>query len=230
MRDTLCPSGMVIGASPTRTCYPPCTVTARSRRFQIKKMLLFVAASGALVACSHKGAQSAIAGTLPATSSSAPTIHQPLSPHRQLGVSGHDRASMNFAFSTFAFTCLAHMVQASLLSNGVTHVDKEHLSWEGLQADTDDTFAKSGATFRGWIEKLKEYPGVVASLKGVRAAQYGCSTETMIKIKQGSLDEESASAAFTRAYDRSKQNLNAELDAVPIAADKDGLNLSDGAE
>lgn len=194
----------------------------------MKRKLLLVLAGVGLVACSGQKAPQAPAVSA-AKSSSAPQVPDYVAaPPIERGISARDRGTIELELFFLQQGCSNRMSTAELLAHGVKRAGDLRLSESQLVSDTNNAFAKSAAIYSVWIQKLQPYPDVVAALKSVRAAQYGCALDTVLKIEKGFLDFDTARADYDRAFDKAARELHAELDAVPVADDKHGLDLPDG--
>ena len=194
----------------------------------MKRKFLLVLASTALVACSTQKAPQATDSAAAHPSSTSPVPGPQAVPAIPRGISARDRGTIELELYLLQTDCSTRISTAFILGNGVNHVGKQRLSESQLVSDTNNAFAKSAAIYSVWIQKLQPYPGVVAALKAVRAAQYGCALDTVLKIEKGFLDADAARADYDRAFDKAARELHAELDAVPVADDKHGLDLPDG--
>lgn len=194
----------------------------------MKRKLLLVLAGVGLVACSGQKAPQAPAVSA-AKSSSAPQVPDHVAaPPIERGISLHDRATIEFVLFGSQTDCSTRMLTAVLLGHGVKHVEGRRLSESQLVKDTNDAFEKSAAIYRVWLQKLQPYPGVVTALKAVRVAEYRCALDTVMGIEKGSVDADTAGAEYRRAFEKASRELHAELDAVPVVADKDSPNLPSG--
>lgn len=189
---------------------------------RVKRQIALIAVSLALVSCGKREADSMAVTAHPTASSTAPA---PDAKPPKFGISGPDRAAMKVSFSMFSMGCMGIMARASLLEEHGTPS-----GWQELQTEADDLMEKSAKPYRAWVQKLASYPHVLRALKAVRAAQYECSERAVIGIRTGVVGADSARGMWQRDYESAQRNLDAELDAIPIAADSDGLKLPSGLE
>lgn len=194
----------------------------------MKRKLLLVLTGVVLVACSTQKAPQAPAVSAANFSSASQVPNHSAVPAAPHGISASDRAAIEVELYTLQADCSARISTAVLLAHGVKHVDSLHLSESQLVKDSNDAFEKSAAIYSVWIQKLQPYPGVITALKAIRAAQYGCATDTVMDIEKGFLDADTARADYRRTFEQAGRELHAELDAVPVADDKHGLDIPDG--
>ncbi len=194
----------------------------------MKRKFLLVLVSVAFVACSTQKAPQAIDSSAAHSSSASPVPGHPAVPAIPRGISAHDRATIELVLFVLGSNCRARMSTADLLAHGVKQVGDRRLSESQLVRDSNDAIEKSAAIYSVWIQKLQPYPGVITALKAVRVAQYLCATNTVMNIEKGFLDADTTRADYSRTFDKAASELHAELDAVPVADDKHGLDLPDG--
>lgn len=194
----------------------------------MKRKLLLVLAGVALVACSTQKAPQAPAVSAANSSSASQVPDHPTALTIERGISARDRATIEFMLYMSQSGCATRMNSAVILGHGVKHVEGRRLSESQLVKDSNDAFEKSAAIYSVWLQKLQPYPGVVTALKAVRVAEYGCSLDTVMGIEKGSVDADAAGAEYRRAFEKASRELHAELDAVPVVADKDSPGLPSG--